>query len=114
VINKEELDRAIAEHESGANTYANCERLAWLYIIRDHMKEGHQDKPAEHREHTEEPYNQNAPSDHIKNDGNSDFLKAINGKDTKKVLSVMDELMEALQLIQPRMYDAVLIKIKDL
>lgn len=114
MIQIEEIDMAIKEHESGANTYANCERLAWLYIIRDHMKEGHQDKPAEHREHTEEPYNPNAPSDHIKNDGNSDFFKAINGKDTKKVISVMDELMEALQLIQPRMYDAVLIKIKDL
>ena len=114
MIQIEEIDRAIKEHESGANTYANCERLAWLYIIRDHMKEGHQDKPAEHREHTEALYNQNAPSDHIKNDGNSDFLKAINGKDAKKVISVMDELMEALQLVQPRMYDAVLIKIKDL
>ena len=114
MINKEELDRAIAEHESGGASYSNCERLAWLYIIRDHMKEGHQDKPAEHREHTAEPYKLNAPPDHIKNDGNSDFLKAINGKDTKKVISVMDELMEALQLIQPRMYDAVLIKIKDL
>lgn len=114
MIQIEEIDRAIKEHESGANTYANCERLAWLYIIRDHMKDGHQDKPAEHREHTEEPYNPNTPSDHIKNDGNSDFLKAINGKDTKKVTLVMDELMEALQIIQPRMYEAVLIKIKDL
>jgi hypothetical protein len=114
VISKEELDQAIAEHESGGASYANCERLAWLYIVRDHMKESHQDKPAEHHEHTEAPYNPNAPSDHIKNDGNSDFLKAINGKDTKKVISVMDELMEALQIIQPRMYEAVLIKIKDL
>lgn len=114
MIQIEEIDRAIKEHESGSNTYTNCERLAWLYIIRDHMKEGHQDKPAEHHEHTAEPCNQNAPSNHIKNDENSDFLKAINGKDTKKVISVMDELMEAIQLIQPRMYDAVLIKILDL
>jgi hypothetical protein len=114
MIQIEEIDRAIKEHESGANTYANCERLAWLYIIRDHMKEGLQDKPAEHHEHTAEPYKLNAPPDHIKYDGNSDFLKSINGKDTQKVISVMDELMETIQLIQPRMYDAVLIKIKDL
>ena len=114
MIQIEEIDRAIKEHESGANTYANCERLAWLYIIRDHMKDGLQDKPSEHHEHTAEPYKLNAPPDHIKHDGNSDFLKAINGKDTKKVISVMDELMEALQIIQPRMYDAVLMKINDL
>ena len=114
MIQIEEINRAIKEHESGANTYANCERLAWLYIIRDHMKYEHQNKPAEHHEHTAEPYKLNVRSDNIKNDGNSDFLKAINGKDTQKVISVMDELMEALQLIQPRMYDAVLIKIQDL
>lgn len=114
MIQIEEIDRAIKEHESGANTYANCERLAWLYIIRDHMKEGLQDKTAEHHEHTEEPYKLNAPPDHIKYQENSDFLKAINGKDTQKVILVMDELMEAIQIIQPRMYEAVLIKIKDL
>ena len=114
MIQIEEIDRAIKEHENGANTYANCERLACLYIIRDHMKEGLQDKTAEHQEHTKEPYKLNTPPDHIKYEENSGFLKAINGKDTKKVISVMDELMEALRIIQPRMYEAVLIKIKDL
>ena len=30
------LDDAILEHEAKDTTYANCEKLAWLYIVRDH------------------------------------------------------------------------------
>ena len=30
------LNDAILEHESKDTTYANCEKLAWLYIVRDH------------------------------------------------------------------------------
>lgn len=37
MISIETLEKTILEHESKDTTYANCEKLAWLYIVRDHL-----------------------------------------------------------------------------
>ena len=39
MISLETIDKTILEHESKDTTYANCEKLAWLYIVRDHLRE---------------------------------------------------------------------------
>lgn len=44
--------------------------------------------------------------------GESEFLKAIHGKNTETVIAVMDELMDAVKTLHPKMYDAVMDKIK--
>ena len=46
--------------------------------------------------------------------GDSDFLKAIHGKDVEKVLNVIDEVMQAIQVLQPNLYNAALDRLKDL
>lgn len=95
MISVEELDRAILEHEAKDTTYANCERLAWLYIVRDHVS-GYQPR-------------QPVPVDA---DGESDFIKAVHGRDSVKVWAVLDELMETLAVVNPRLYAAVVRKIE--
>ena len=89
MISAEELDRAILEHESKDTTYANCERLAWLYIVRDHIggKSG-KALPAV--------------------SGESAFLQAAASADPALVWDILDELMGTLAVLQPRMYQAVL------
>lgn len=42
----------------------------------------------------------------------SEFAKAVVGKDIKEVLSVMDETMEALTTLNPRLYDGILRKLR--
>ena len=43
--------------------------------------------------------------------GDSDFLRAVEGKDPAKAWAVMDELMETLQVVNGRIYDGVMRKL---
>lgn len=103
MISRDTLDRAIAEHESGDTSYANCERLAWLYIVRDHL-------PGEVQKETTKKEKE---ASHALG-GDSDFLKAIHGKDVEKALNVIDEVMQAIQVLQPKLYNAAIARLKDL
>ena len=46
--------------------------------------------------------------------GDSDFLRLIAGSDAERVFSILDELMESVKLLQPRLYEATLTELKDL
>lgn len=48
----------------------------------------------------------------VEYDSGSEFSEAAKGKETLGVMEVMDELMEALQLLAPRMYAATIDKIR--
>ena len=97
IISKDEIDKTIIECESRDTSFANCERLAWLYIVRDHL--------------TEQRASQPAPLETSKK---SEFLKAADGKNSVKVFDVMDELMMAVQALHPRMYVQVLERLKKI
>ena len=44
-------------------------------------------------------------------DSGSEFSRAIDGRDAYSVWAVMDELMETIRTIYPRLYDAVMAKL---
>ena len=46
--------------------------------------------------------------------GDSDFLLAVSGKDPAKAWTVVDELMDTLSLVNRKVYDSVLRKIKSM
>lgn len=46
--------------------------------------------------------------------GDSSFIVAVNGKDSVKVYAVLDELMSALSVVNPRLYDATMRKLEAL
>ena len=87
MINLDEINSEIQKLENQPASYANIEKLSWLYTVRDHLS------PAS----TEE-----IPK------GNTEYLLACSGKSMKCVMEVMDELMSALYVLQPRLYDAVI------
>lgn len=91
MISIEEIDRTISELEGRDTSFANCEKLAWLYIVRDHVQPSQE--------------NQAQPTS---SGGGSDFLEAVNGKDSVRVWTIMDELMTTMHTLQPRIYTAVL------
>lgn len=43
--------------------------------------------------------------------GDTEFLETVNGKDSEKVMAILDELMEATKVLQPRIYNQVIKKI---
>ena len=91
------LDLSIIEDEISAleaedTTYDTCERLACLYTVRDHqLAKRSSDSGA-----------------------SSEFLMAAVGVPTPDLMKVMNEHMEALRVVYPTEYEAVVERIKSL
>ena len=94
MLSIEEVERTIFELEKRDTTYATCERLAWLYIVHDHL--------------TQRIVQDKARAADMEG---SPFLAACSGADIAEILRVMDEHMEAVRVIYPKEYEAVIKKI---
>lgn len=95
MISLETIEREIDELESRETTYHLCERLAWLYIVRDHLRPTKGDRRAQELE-------------------GSEFVEACNGKSYPAMMKVLDEHMEAIRAMYPKEYESVIDKIKAL
>lgn len=92
MILRKDLEIAVRELENSQPTYQTCAKLADLYIILDHLKDGYSESSRKQ----------------------SDFLKAIEGKDIGALMDIMDELMETTQILNPRLYNVVIMRINEL
>ena len=99
MISLDKIERAILEHESMDTTYANCEKLAMLYIVRDHLAGQSTDALA--------------LPDTGGGQSGSDFLRAASECGAAAAWAVMDEMMEALRICQPRAYQGVMRKLLE-
>lgn len=106
MITEKDLQEAITECEGQRNPNANtCIKLAAFYTIKQHMypdsKEspgvGYSFKPAE-----------TSNVGIIQYDSGSEFSNLVNGRDTNDVLAVVDDLMNTLLVLNPRLYASVL------
>ena len=103
MITEKDLKNAIAECQGERNPNANtCIKLAAYFTIYDHLFPDH----AEQAE--PKAIAQVVDDGKIGNYGDSEFYKAIKGKKPAEVWAVMDELMETIQVINPRLYDGVM------
>lgn len=106
MITEHDLQEAIAECQGQRNPNAStCIKLAAFYIIRKELF------GADEQDHTGYSYAP-PPAPTLTVEGESDFLEVVNGKDSIHVFSILDELMDALQVLQPRMYESVMRKLK--
>lgn len=96
MISIDELNKTILDLETNRDTtYATCERLAWLYIVRDHLTQKMSKEP-------------------LTLAGESEFLTAVNGKCGDAVWGIMDELAETVKMLHPRVYESVIKKLNDI
>ena len=51
---------------------------------------------------------------YVETNGDSEFLKAVDGRKADKVWKLMDELVEAVKILHPRMYTTFIGKVQDL
>ena len=51
---------------------------------------------------------------YIETNGDSEFLKAVDGRKADKVWKLIDELVEAVKILHPRMYTTFIDKVQDL
>ena len=104
MITRQDLAEAIAECQGKRNPDANtCIKLAAFYTIQREMFG--EEKNAEHYSFA------SAPETYIQLDSGSEFANIVNGRSADDIMPVMDELMSTLQVIQPRLYTAVLSKL---
>ena len=97
MISLDVIEREIRELEArGETVYAQCERLAWLYVCRDHLRPA---LPEEER------------TRHMEG---SEFLKACSGVNFPALMKVLDEHMTATRIVQEREYERVMEQIRSL
>ena len=51
---------------------------------------------------------------YVETNGDSEFLKAVDGRKAERVWKLMDELVEAVKILHPRMYTTFIDKVQDL
>ena len=109
MITEKDLREAIAECQGQRNPNANtCIKLAAYYTILDNIKkEGEAEEFPMPMYSYDEPKNERYYSE-------SEFGQIISEHETADVLKVVDELMETLRVMQPRLYDAFIRKITAL
>lgn len=107
--NLKEIEWAIYDLKHNESSPKKYIILAALYICRDHMLGDSQPEPRI-AAYAEAP----APVAHLDQYGDSDFLQSITGKDPAEVLGVMNELMDTLLLIRPKVYDSVMGKLEKI
>lgn len=97
MISLETIEREINELENRRDTTYNvCERLSWLYIVRDHLR------PT------------NAGDDKTQFMMGSEFLEAASGVSYVGLMKVLDEHMSALAVVNPKQYQSLIDRIRDL
>lgn len=105
-----ELDAWIALLECEPSSWANYQKLATLYTIRDS-----QGTTTQHMA-LEAPvlYSRAAAPavQEVGHYGNSDFLLSVEGKDPEKIWRIIDELMDTLHVVNERVYHSVMRKIE--
>ena len=110
MLDRREIEIEIARLEYNESSYEAYSRLADLYTIIDRMDR------AEAAKKSPEPQpkvSMSAP-DLALFEGDSEFLRAIKGKDSAAVWAVVDDLMDTLHVTMPRAYNGVMRKIRDL
>lgn len=102
MVDLDTVESEIIDLEKRDTTFATCERLAWLYIVRDHLRAGARPAAA-----SAEPETTGAL-------GESEFLAAASGVSVPDLMSVMDEHMEAMRVVLPKAYEITMSKIRSL
>lgn len=95
MISLETIEREIDELESRETTYRVCERLSWLYVVRDHLMPRASAKETDYMQ-------------------GSEFLEAASGVSHRKLMGILDEHMSALSVVQPREYESIIARIRAL
>lgn len=105
--NIKEIEWAISELAQEESSKSNYILLAALYTCRDHLK----DSTILRRDGYSAASARKEPLGLY---GDSDFLRAVSGKPLDAAWAVMDELMDTLKAVNPRVYESVLRKIERL
>ena len=117
MITEKEVAQAIEECLREPVTGNKRAVLADLIIIQDYLfgeptlaQEATQPMPMQ--SYSAPPMEQ--VETYIETSGGSEFLRAVDGRKADKVWKLIDELVEAVKILHPRMYTTFIDKVQDL
>lgn len=106
MITEHDLQEAIAECQGKRNPDANtCIKLAAYFTILKTMYPKEQ-LPPEYLQ-----LSSGAASPAIEYDSGTEFSNAVKGRTADEIMPVMDELMTAVKVLHPRLYNGVMDKL---
>ena len=117
MITEREVAQAIEECLQEPVTGNKRAVLADLIIIQDYlfgtpMQAQEAPQPTPMQSYSASPAEQ--AETYIQTDGDSEFLKAVDGRKADKAWKLIDELVEAVKILHPRMYTTFIDKVHDL
>ena len=115
MITEYDLDEAIAECQGERSPNANtCIKLAAFLTIKSELfGKNEQLKEGPAYSYAPAPVQTVGKSDTVTYSGDSEFARAVQGKDAGKMWAIVDELMTSIAVLYPPLYNAVLRKISE-
>lgn len=95
MISIEQLNGEISVLEDETPTHVVMQKLASLYTVRDHMMTVPNSVPS-------------SVVSVVPPFGSSEFAQKIEGKDILEVLSLIDEIMSTISVVNPNLYNSVI------
>ena len=117
MIDLREIRETIDDIKRSGTTIGQAEKLALLYLAADYME-----REEECEKHAQTAQNYAYASPPKANDkipmrvvtrGTSEFLAACDGVPVDAVLDILDEHMEAIRVLYPKEYEAILRRLDD-
>ena len=117
MITEKEVEQAIQECMQEPVTGNKRAVLADLIIIQDYLFG--EPTRAQEAPHPMPMQSYSAPpmeqvENYIQTTGDSEFLRAVDGRKADNAWKLIDELVEAVKILHPRMYTTFIDKVQDL
>ena len=117
MITEKEVEQAIQECMRDPITGNKRAVLADLIIIQDYLfgeptRAQEVPQPMPMQSYSAPPMEQ--VEIYVETNGDSEFLKAIDGRKAERVWPLINELVEAVKILHPRMYTTFIDKVQDL
>ena len=109
MIYERDLDESIARYQGEVNpSIETCRKLAACLIVKKELFGKTEQLPVVAENATTYSYAA-APAEPVENSidyySDTDFSRAIDGRDPADIWPIIDELVSTIQVIQPRLYD---------
>ena len=117
MITEKEVAQAIEECMRDPITGNKRAVLADLIIIQDYLfgeptRAQEATQPTPMQSYSAPPVEQ--VEIYVETNGDSEFLKVVNGRKAERVWPLINELVEAVKILHPRMYSTFIDKVQDL
>lgn len=111
MITERDLNEAIAECQGKRNpTASDCIKLSAFLQLKERMYPEKTEQPSIPRQ----SYSYSAGNDQVSYTSDSEFVRLVYGREMDQILPFIDDLVETVKVINPKLYNAFIGKIKAL